>query len=581
VIINLEDVSFRYKNTQSVFALRDINLTIRQGEYVAIVGANGSGKSTLARHLNGLLLPETGKVQVAGLDTRDASRLGEIRRHIQMIFQQPDAQIVATVVEEDVAFGPENFGVPSAELHQRVRTALETVGMWEHRSRPPHQLSAGQKQRVAIAGALAVQPEVLVLDEATAMLDPAGRNTILDLLRSLHAAGVTLLTITHEMDEAAEAERIIVMSQGRVAMDGSPRQIFERADELQALGLEIPLVADVSRRLGLPLCLTPNELLKTLGTAPPPVLIPESEPVTAQAVPGETGLMIEVRDLQHAYLRGTPFETRALNGISMQALPGEVIGLIGQTGSGKSTLMQHFNGLMRPQSGHVIINGHDWADPKIAVTEVRRGVGLLFQQPEDQLFERYIGDDIAFGPRQQGLEAAEVRRRVQQAMQAVGLDFETFKDRTAGELSGGEKRRAALAGVLALQPRLLVVDEPTAGLDPHSRAEILNILKHLHQEGVTIVMASHRMGDIATLCQRVIALQAGQVLASGPTRHVLGGFLNGPGGLNLPSAPVVDLAETLRRAGWALPPEIFTLEEVVQTLTAMMDAGVRSGKAAV
>ncbi len=244
--------------------MRGINLTICAGEYVAIVGANGSGKSTLARHLNALLLPTRGDVWIDGANTRNAKSMHAIRAAVQMVFQHPDAQLVATIVEEDVAFGPENFGVPEAQLPERVRAALQTVGMWAHRQKAPHLLSAGQKQRVAIAGAIAVQPRVLVLDEATAMLDPAGRNAVLDILRQLHAQGTTIVTITHEMDEAAQAERVVVMSAGRIAMDDTPRRVFALADELRALSLDVPMVAELAHRLDLPMCLTPEEFIAAL-----------------------------------------------------------------------------------------------------------------------------------------------------------------------------------------------------------------------------------------------------------------------------------------------------------------------------
>lgn len=246
-------------------ALRGVNLDIAAGEYVAIVGANGSGKTTLARHLNALLLPTAGEVWVAGHATRDPAAARAIRAAVQMVFQSPPDQLVATVVEDDVAFGPENFGVPEAELPQRVRAALERVSMWAARSRPPHLLSAGQQQRVAVAGALAVQPRCLVLDEATAMLDPAGRRDLLDLLDGLHAAGVTLITITHVMDEVARAERVVVLHQGQIVFDGPPRAAFAQP-ALAAWGLLPPPAAQLAQRLRLPGCpLTVAELADALA----------------------------------------------------------------------------------------------------------------------------------------------------------------------------------------------------------------------------------------------------------------------------------------------------------------------------
>jgi energy-coupling factor transporter ATPase len=250
-LIRLEDVHFTYQadTEQATPALAGVTLDIQAGEYVAILGHNGSGKSTLARHLNALLLPTRGKVIVAGMDTRDPSHTLAVRRRVGMVFQEPDNQIVGTVVEEDVAFGPENLGVPREELIQRVHDALETVGLWEQRRRAPNLLSGGQKQRVAIAGVLAMQPACLVLDEATAMLDPASRADILATIRDLHARGTTIVAITHFMEEAVEAERVIVMSGGQIALEGTPEAVFSQTDRLRELHLALPAPARLAERV--------------------------------------------------------------------------------------------------------------------------------------------------------------------------------------------------------------------------------------------------------------------------------------------------------------------------------------------
>ncbi len=246
-----------------VEALRGIDLAIRAGERVALIGANGSGKSTLARHLNALLLPTAGDVWIGGLNTRERAHHRAIRAQVGMVFQVPIDQIVATVVEEDVAFGPENLGVPRPELRERVRESLERVGMWELRQRPPHLLSPGQQQRVAIAAALAMRPRCLVLDEATAMLDPQGRRELWALLDRLHAEGLTQLYITHDMDDAARAERVVALHRGRVALDAPPAEAFADAERLEALGLGLPAAAELARRLrrrypALPALATPD-----------------------------------------------------------------------------------------------------------------------------------------------------------------------------------------------------------------------------------------------------------------------------------------------------------------------------------
>ena len=572
-IFELHNVWFSYPGAQPIEALHRINLQIYPGEYIAVIGSNGSGKSTLARLLNALLLPTQGNVLVEGVPTDDATRRRDIRQTTQMVFQRPDFQIVATTVEEDVAFGPENFGMPEDELAMAVRSALEIVGMWEQRSRPPHMLSAGQKQRVAIAGALAVHPRALILDEATSMLDPAGRVAVLAILRQLHQQGTTIITITHEMDEATEASRVIVLHEGEVALDGTPKAVFAQARQLRKLALDVPLLVDLALRLGLPVCLKDEELLAALGPLPTGRTfdndISDSQQVPAHRSNGRIDPIIRVQDLYHTYLRGTPLATEALQGVDVEIGRGMITGLIGRTGSGKSTLMQHLNGLMRPQAGHVFVDGEDWADPALNVKIARQKVGLLFQQPEDQLFERYVGDDVAFGPRQMRLDHTSVRLQVQAAMDAVGLPVEVFKDRLTQSLSGGEQRRAALAGVLALRPQILVTDEPTAGLDPQGRVQILEIFRQLNQGGATMLIGSHRLEDIAALCDQVIALKDGRVAAEGPVREVL----SHPEKIaqhGLPALPLAKLVSALRAAGWPVPSDAISVIEVADALGASL-----------
>lgn len=262
-LIRIENLTFVY-NSQSewpIVALRDINLTIGQGEYLAIVGPNGSGKSTLAKHLNALLLPTQGEVWVGGWNTKDPTHIRDIRSTVGMVFQAPETQIVATVVEEDVAFGPENLGVAEEELEKRVAWALDMVDLLPLRKRAPHLLSAGQKQRLAIAGALAMRPRCLVLDEATALLDPSGRAKVLAILRRLREEGVTIVAITHSMSEAAEADRVLVLDNGRIAMEGSPRQVFSQMKALRTLGLDVPPITELAFTLSARLPGFPADLL--------------------------------------------------------------------------------------------------------------------------------------------------------------------------------------------------------------------------------------------------------------------------------------------------------------------------------
>ena len=270
-ILTAENLKFRYDAEQPVYALDGVSAQVKRGEFVAVLGANGCGKSTLAKHFNAILLPESGKVYVEGMDTADEEKLYDIRQTVGMVFQNPDNQIVATVVEEDVAFALENLGVPQDEMRRRVDDSMKMAGIYEYRERAPHNLSGGQKQRVAIAGALAMEPELIIMDEATAMLDPSGRAEVLATVRKLNREkGMTVVWITHFMEEAAQADRLIVMNDGSVALEGTPRQVFSRVEEIKALGLDVPPMAELAQTLrdkGLPLpegILTVSDMVKEL-----------------------------------------------------------------------------------------------------------------------------------------------------------------------------------------------------------------------------------------------------------------------------------------------------------------------------
>ncbi|HBN96850.1 MAG TPA: energy-coupling factor transporter ATPase [Firmicutes bacterium] len=252
-LIRFTDVNFIYAKThgrEGLAALQDVNLEIFEGEFAAVLGHNGSGKSTLAKHVNALLSPTSGQVVVAGLDTSDQEKVWEIRQKVGMVFQNPDNQLVATTVEEDVAFGPENLGIPSAEIQRRVTESLKTVDMLSYRLHSPHQLSGGQKQRVAIAGVISMLPKCIVLDEPTAMLDPEGRNEVMSTIHRLNREeGITVLHITHHMDEVIGADRVIVMDEGRIVLQGTPREVFSQVDLMRSLHLDVPQVTDLAERL--------------------------------------------------------------------------------------------------------------------------------------------------------------------------------------------------------------------------------------------------------------------------------------------------------------------------------------------
>jgi energy-coupling factor transport system ATP-binding protein len=568
-LILFDRVSYRYETppAPAIQALANVSLELEEGSYTAVVGANGSGKSTFARLACALLQPDTGSVQVAGLDTRRPEDLPAIHAHVGMVFQFPEDQVISTTVEEDVAFGPENMALPPDEIRRRVEDALQETGLWEMRHRSPHLLSAGQVQRLALAGVLALRPRCIIFDEASTMLDPRGRRALMETMQRLHREGITILTITHFMEEAAEAQRVIVLSGGQVALDGAPEEIFASSDRLAALRLELPpavRAAAVLRRVfpALPQSvLRLEQLIDAL-----PWFGGRGGVVHGSAGELDQGMeaIIEAHALGHIYMRGTPLEHRSLDGASLRAGAGQIHGLIGKTGSGKSTLLQHLNGLLRPQEGRLRVAEFDMNDPRVARRDVVRKVGLVFQNPEAQFFTYFTGDEIAYGVRQLRPEAP-LASQVRWAMQQVGLDFDAFKDRPLFTLSGGERRKAALASTLAVQPEILLLDEPTAGLDPRTRLEILERLDRMRAEGMTIILSSHQMEDLAALAHHVTAFyhgkdalhgSPGQVFAQADVLRSLG--------LEPPMASV--LAGILRSRGWPLPEHLLRLDQLLKAL---------------
>lgn len=561
-LLELDHVSFHYPGAPRA-ALEDVSLRIAQGERVAVVGANGSGKTTLARLLNALYLPTAGRVRIAGMDSADAALHRAIRQTVGMVFQNPEDQLVAAVVEEDVAFGLENLAVPTAEMHARVEELLRAFDLWPDRLRSPHQLSSGQMQRLALAGVLVVQPRVIVFDETTAMLDPAGRRTVMARIDELHRAGATIVSITHFMGEAARAGRVIVLAHGRVVLDGPPAQVFGDAQRLFELGLHLPPAAALARELRpalpcLPLDLfNTSDLLAALPRCPLPTAQAALPDMADAPPPPRAGNWVCTEQLGHVYLKGTPMAHRALQEANLRVGQGELHGLAGATGSGKSTLLQHLNGLLLPQEGRVTVAGHALHAAGAERAAVRRLAGLAFQNPELQLFETFVGDEIAFGPRQAGLDRPAIRAAVRWAMEQVGLDFETFKDRRSFALSGGEQKKVALASILARRPQILLLDEPLAGLDPRSRDELGGMLRRLAETGLTLVVSSHQMDDLADLVEAATLMAGGRDVLHGAVGQVFEqeeALL--AAGLEAPVAARAALE--LRRLGWPLPRGLVT-----------------------
>lgn len=566
-MIDSTNLGFTYDG--QTFALRDVNVHVNAGEFVCILGGNGSGKSTFAKHINALLAPDEGSMTVDGSDTRDQQALYLIRSTAGMVFQNPDDQLVASLVEDDVAFGPENLGVEPAEIASRVARSLAEVGLMGFEKHETHALSGGQKQRVAIAGVLAMEPKILILDEASSMLDPRGRKGLLRVCRELHEAGLTIVMITHFMEEAAEADRVIVLEEGRVALEGTPDEVLVRTDVLARLNLEVPFACDFSVQLrdsGVDVvpCVHESALIAQLRKAAPAAfpcaerytvaqdasavcaIAPMKLPPLPRTSTAEGTPLIEFDHVSYTYdaamakrqqkaaKRGKastdvqaerakwgndPDALWAVRDVTFSVMEGEFLGIAGHTGSGKSTLIQHMNALVRPTMGRVLVDGKDISD-KAAATQARSLVGVVFQYPEHQLFAATVFDDVAFGPRNMGLSEEEVVERVKESLAQVGLDYDEVQEKSPFELSGGQQRRVAFAGVLAMRPRVLVLDEPAAGLDPAARRDFLGIISDLHKRGLTVVMVSHSMDDLARLTDRVLIMKEGEMFCVGTPAEV-------------------------------------------------------------
>lgn len=546
-IISVKDLTFEYSTHDDVSgeervtrAIDGVSFDVEKGSFVAIAGMNGSGKSTLAKCLNGLLLPSSGDVTVMGYNTRDDETIWDLRSNIAMVFQNPDNQIVSSLVEDDVAFGPENLGIDPAEIRTRVDEALKAVGMYENRRKGAHQLSGGQKQRVAIAGAVAMRPECIVFDEPTAMLDPQGRERVMEIIKQLNGQGITTILITHFMEEAAQAQRIIVMKKGRIFADASPAQLFSENEKLREAGLEKPSAVILKDRLnarGLNIDSTVISGEQLTDWIADQKGLPEGVVIKAgqendvhdsgAGYEGKSGkderreYAVRAEHLRYVYAPGLPDETVALDDISFSIPKGAFTGIIGHTGSGKSTLLQHLNGLLHPASGRICIGDTCITDGKAVMTEIRKKVGLVFQYPEYQLFEETVAKDVAFGPKNLGIQGDDLEKVVRRAVEMTGLNYEEVKDRSPFELSGGQKRRVAIAGVLAMEPEVVILDEPTAGLDPAAHREILEMVRHIHETtGNTMIFVSHNMGDIQELADQVLVIDKGRLKYEGSPEEV-------------------------------------------------------------
>ncbi len=530
-LVKIENLSFTYERGPD--ALKGLSLEVNKGEVVAILGANGAGKTTLCFHLNGVIPTvyagtEKGEISVAGLDPWETPIIN-LASHVSMVLQDPETQFVTNDVDSELAFGPANLGIEKEEILKRMQFAKEICGLEGLGERPPKDLSGGQKQRVAFGAGLAMLPELLVLDEPTSQLDPVGTKEILETLNRLtKEEDLTIIISTHKTKEIAPlASRVLVLNKGEQFAYGTPREIFARSDELDEIGVNVPAVTQLCRLLedkipgfkeefekrgGIPITLEEAlDLFKDLLDTGF-LKIQWKEPSTPPEY--DTPVVVDVENVTFTYPGRKP--VTALKNVSAKIQKGEVVAIIGQNGSGKTTLVKHFVGLLRCDQGRIKVQGNDVKD--MTTGGIAKRVSLILQNPDYQLFNISAEKEIEFGLKNLKLDKDEIERRVDAALKEVGL--EESRDTFPFRLSFGDRRKLAAAAGVAMDPDVLILDEPTTAQDYEGRHKLCQIAMDMQKEGKTVIMISHDMDLIATYADRIIVMADAEIIADGHTREI-------------------------------------------------------------
>ncbi len=514
--ITIENLSFTYKG-QEKEALRQICGVMDEGTSVAIMGHAGAGKSTLCASLNGII-PHffrgryQGRVVVKGLEVAK-HKVAEMARLIGVVFQDFEPQLFSTNVELEMAFGPENLCLPRQEIGQRIKRYLPLLGGEELRRREPATLSGGQKQRLAISSVLTMEPEILVMDEPTTDLDPQGREEIQKIIRRLRGEGRTLFLVDYEPEMVREVDQVWLLREGEIVAQGPSGEILTNEEILRNCGIRVPPLMELFEKMGWPG--RPLSVEEALAIIRKHNLASQkklnlSEINTFNVL---KPALLQIEGLSYRY----PDQTgKALQEINLIIGEGEFLALLGQNGSGKTTLAKHFNGLLKPTSGEVILRGkplNQYGHQKIS-----RLVGYVFQNPDHQIFGNTVYEEVGFGLKLRGEKTNIIKERVSKALQIVGL--EGYEQQVPFALSKGERQRIAVASVLALQPEVIILDEPTTGLDYQQQRSLMEMLKALHQQGHTIIIITHSMDLAAEYAKRVVVMKEGRIWLEGATRYV-------------------------------------------------------------
>ena len=545
-LIDVKSVSFSYADNTGR-ALNRVSFFVNKGERIAVLGHNGSGKSTLVKILGGIEYPSDGEYLVNGKKIQDID-FRELRHTIGMVFQDPENQIVAAMVEDDAAFAPENQGLPSHEIQSRVDNAIKRVNLIHKQSASVSALSGGEKQRLALAGVLAAKVECLILDEATAMLDPKGRLDIEQALRELHSEGMTIIQVTHqiEAENFDDIERVIVLSHGEIKWHGTTQEFWNNAE---SLGFNLPdefRFKDYCRVHNLNF---PHDFAN---------IIPNYNYSQTQTISHKAKFIFD--DLSFSFDEGKSY---ALKKINTEFMSGEWLSIIGRTGSGKSTLVQHLNALYKIQSGRIIFDGKDLPQKGKEVHELRQKVGLVFQHPEDQLFSATVKEELAFAPKNAGFVKNKLDDAIIYGLECAGLSHD-FLDRNPIALSGGERRLVAIASVLSAMPECVVLDEPLAGLDAHYQQKILDMLSKLRDEGKTIITVTHDLNMALNYSDRILILRNSEKIQDGKSHEVLEELMRTLDSEAWPD--VLRISDTIRNVNKNFPL-LYDYEELIKCIS--------------
>jgi energy-coupling factor transport system ATP-binding protein len=521
-VVSIEGLAYRYRGQQKS-ALKGVDLEVAEGEFVVIMGPSGAGKSTLCVSLNGLI-PHffkgkmEGEVRIEGRSTREG-KVGEFAQEVGLVFQDFEAQLFSTNVALEVAFGPENFRVEREEMVERVEKMLGQVRLEGFEKRTPATLSGGQKQRLAIASVLAIEPRILCLDEPTTDLDPVGKLGIFEIAEDLKDRDdVTLIVVEHETEETLDADRIVVLRDGEIVADRPAREVLRDVELLQESSVMPLQVTRFFHEMGLwqgQLPLTPQEGVaefRRRGWRVNPDRHGRLVEADAKREEGYGEPVIEVEGLTHRYQNGVV----ALEGVDLTVRKGEFLAVLGQNGSGKTTLVKHFNGLLEPTEGTVRVGEGETSEQ--GLRQLGQSVGYVFQNPDHQIFSDTVADEVAFGPKIRGMEEGEVKERVEEALAAVGLEGRGGEDPFG--LTKGERQRVAVASVLSVRPEVLILDEPTTGLDYAEQRSMMDLVKSLNESGSTIIVVTHTMWVVAEYAHRAAVVRNGKISLQGPVREV-------------------------------------------------------------